>query len=220
MANLLERRIAPTVAGLQGGLAVAILQWGNPGPVPMHFNLAGEVDRYGSRQEAAILVGAMALLTLLGPMLLRTLSRRRGEDADDFREANVILLGVTTLVCTLLACLAFGLITPDRGLLGAMSAISAILAVVGAYLGKVGPNAMVGVRTPWTFASRLAWDKANRLAGRLFFWAGLIGFFVAPFAPQPVGLQAFTVVVLAITALSVFESWRVWRSDPDRAGAL
>lgn len=84
----------------------------------------------------------------------------------------------------------------------------------------MGPNALVGVRTPWTYASRLAWDKANRLAGRLFFWFGLLGFAAAPLVPQPAGMRAVVVATIAIAALAVFESWRVWRDDPERRSAF
>ena len=38
----------------------------------------------------------------------------------------------------------------------------------------------------------------------------------APLAPQPLGALSLTAAVLIVAALSVFESWRVWRSDPDR----
>jgi uncharacterized membrane protein len=119
-----------------------------------------------------------------------------------------------------MAALAFGLIGANEGS-GAlmMVVVGAILAVSGAYLGKVGPNPLVGVRTPWTFASRLAWDKSNRLAGRLFFWGGLASFIAAPLAPQPLGMQATIAGALLAAAAAVFESWRVWRTDPDRHGA-
>ena len=86
----------------------------------------------------------------------------------------------------------------------------------GALLGKTSPNALVGVRTPWTFSSPLAWEKANRLAGRLFFWGGVAGGLAMPFAPQPAGFKAVTLGALAVAAVAVFESWRVWRGDPDR----
>lgn len=220
MATRLERLVVPAVAAAQAGVALAILNWGPTGPIPMHFAWDGSVDRYGGRSESAAIVGAMALLTLAGPFAIRVLSRRRLDQPDEFREATLMLVGVTSLICALAASLAFGLIGEASGPLGAMSAVSAILTVVGAYLGKVSPNALIGVRTPWSFASRLAWDKSNRLAGRLFFWLGLAGFLAAPFLPQPAGLQGFAFLIVAAAGLAVFESWRVWRADPDRTGAL
>ena len=59
-------------------------------------------------------------------------------------------------------------------------------------------------------------DRSNRLAGRLFFWIGLAGLAAAPFAPQPLGVYALIGAILIAAALSVLESWRVWRDDPER----
>ena len=59
-------------------------------------------------------------------------------------------------------------------------------------------------------------DRSNRLAGRLFFWIGLGLILAAPIAPQPAASIAMPVVILVAAIWPVFESWRVWRSDPDR----
>jgi uncharacterized membrane protein len=75
---------------------------------------------------------------------------------------------------------------------------------------------VVGVRTPWTYKSRLAWDRSNRLAGRLLFLIGLAGLVSAPWAVQPLALIALIVAILVAAVWSVIESWRVWRTDPDR----
>ena len=48
------------------------------------------------------------------------------------------------------------------------------------------------------------------------FLLGLGGLVTAPFAPQPLGLQVLIGGVLIAAAWAVFESWRVWRADPDR----
>jgi uncharacterized membrane protein len=91
-----------------------------------------------------------------------------------------------------------------------------VYVVAGAFVGKTSPGPFAGVRTYWSLRSRLAWDKSNRLAGRLMFWGGLVALAASPFAPQPLGVQALIAWILATCAAAVFESWRVWRSDPER----
>ena len=97
-----------------------------------------------------------------------------------------------------------------------MAGLSLIFILTGAFLGRVGPNPVVGVRTPWTYKSRLAWDRSNRLAGRLLFLIGLAGLVSAPWAIQPFALIVLIVAVIVAAVWSVIESWRVWRTDPDR----
>ena len=222
MRNWFDRTGVVIVAAAQAATALAILMYGDAGPIPMHFGWDGQADRFGDRREPAALAAAMALLSLFGAAGMRTLSRRRDSPDDSgLRAAKRVLLGVTSMICALMAALGFGLVSADETApIGIMACLGALLFVSGNYLGKVGPNALVGVRTPWTYASRLAWDKANRLAGRLFFWCGLVAFAAAPIAPQPTGLQVTVTAVVIIAAAAVFESWRVWRIDPDRRSAF
>jgi len=203
----------------QFGLAFAIARVGPTHPLPMHLNADGAVDRWGGRGEMALVVLTLAVVSALVSVIRWASTRKReAEVRRGLLFSQLAMVWVLSLIALLAACLTWGW-TDQPGPRFGMALISSILAFVGALLGKTSPNALIGVRTPWTFGSRLAWDKANRLAGRLFFWGGLVGTIAAPVAPQPEGFRAVTFGVLAIAAISIFESWRVWRSDPDRGRA-
>lgn len=218
MAGWLNRRTAFAVGGAQALAALAILRFGQDAPIPVHFGMDGTADRYGDRLEVAALVGSMALLTLLSPLLFSVLGRRRGDPPPEtLHYALLVVMLVTTSIICVMAALAFGLVGSGRTPgMAVMAVIGGVMAGAGAWMGKVGPNPLVGLRTPWALTSRLAWDKSNRLAGRLFFWGGLASLLTAPLAPQPIGMQVTVIGVLAAVVASVIESWRVWRTDPER----
>lgn len=221
MKDRLSTLAAAAVVVAQAGLALAIWRLADQEPIPMQFGFNGEVGRWGDRNEAAVVVAVMAASSGLGLWALPHLSRRRDAGGGELSAARGVLLIATSLASILIAALAFRLLGPETmGGATGMAVFSAIFAAIGAYLGKVGPNPLVGVRTPWTYASRLAWDKANRLAGRLFFWGGLGGLLLAPVAPQPAGFQVVIAGTVVVAAVVVVESWRVWRSDPDRRSAF
>lgn len=198
----------------QFGLAGAIALFGPTHPLPMHFNAEGQVDRWGDRLEMAMMVLILAVVSAL-IAVAHWRATREGQAKAGQAKALFVTQLVLTLIALLNASLTWGWFDQPGPRFG-MAMVSAIVGVVGAVLGKTSPNALIGVRTPWTFGSRLAWDKANRLAGRLFFWGGLAGMIAAPFAPQPEGFRAVTFGVLAIAVIVVIESWRVWLIDPDR----
>lgn len=220
MTQSLSRFLAPVAAAGQAGLGLYVWKFGSTAPIPMHFGLSGEVDRWGDRQEAALMIGGMAALTLLIAWAMDWSARQTWADEARRRGLGYAKsLGVAAPV--LLSAMMAGLaLSPDPSALGGqqvvLTAVCALLAVMGAMMGKIAPNALIGVRTPWSLTSKLAWEKSNRLAGRLFFWGGLAGVFLAPVAPEPLGMQVMFVTVLLIGALTVLESWRVWRSDPER----
>jgi uncharacterized membrane protein len=212
-----------TTAGIvvlaQLALAAYTARFGTTGPVPMHFDLAGNPDRWGDRTEAAgaILIIAAITAACAGAMAF---SLRTSQPDAARRRGLTLGMGLILAVVGAVALLPFTLATPmfsavEAGRMGG-AFLCLILAVAGAVLGKVPPNALVGVRTPWSLTSRLAWDRSNRLAGRLFFWGGLIGLPITPLLPSQVAMAGVTTAVLLIAVYVVFESWRVWKSDPDR----
>ncbi len=210
---------AGAVVLAQMALAAFTATQGTTGPVAMHFDFAGNVDRWGDRSEAALVILAVAVING-GTAAAMAYGIRSGRpDAARGRGLNIgifIGLAVTAAVAMLPAIVAWpGFDAASGGRLGA-ALLCLALGLAGALLGKVPPNALVGVRTPWSLNSRLAWDHSNRTAGRLFFWGGLIGLPITLLVPQQIAMGGVIAAVLLIGFYVVFESWRVWRTDPDR----
>ncbi|RSB47100.1 MULTISPECIES: SdpI family protein [Brevundimonas] len=217
--TVLDAFTALTVAGLVA-LAVWILTAGPTTPLPMHFDIHGQPDRWGDRNELAGVIGFMAVMAAItaGPMswyAKRTpdTARRRGLEVGQF-VSLLAIGGVSAFMVWTILGHAASQAAPSMTLIGAL--MSLLFAVMGAFMGRIAPNPIVGLRTPWNYKSRLAWDRSNRLAGRLFFWLGVLGLITAPVAPQPLGFSLLIGGVLIAALWSVFESWRVWRADPDR----
>ena len=186
----------------------------------MHFDIHGQPDRWGDRNELAGVIGFMAVMAAItaGPMswyAKRTpdAARRRGLEVGQL-VSLLAIGGVSAFMVWTILGHAASQAAPSMTLIAAL--MSLLFAVMGAFMGRVAPNPIVGLRTPWNYKSRLAWDRSNRLAGRLFFWLGVLGLITAPVAPQPLSFGLLIGGVLIAALWSVFESWRVWRDDPDR----
>lgn len=185
--------------------------------MPVHYGLDGQADRWGGRLEVGGLIAALGLMILVVAGGMGLAATRTGDPAR--RRA----LRMAQLVA-LIPLLGVALFAGGASLSGAtsiagglpMAGLSLILLGAGAFMGRVGPNPFVGVRTPWTYKSRLAWDRSNRLAGRLMFVLGLFGLAASAVAPQPAGMIALAAGLGVALLWAVAESWRVWRADPDR----
>ena len=200
-----------------GGLGVWTVFAGPTELLPIHWNAAGQADDWGARETVGGVLVGMALLTLLLGGGMSAAAGRAGDPARAraLRYGQLVVILTLPLV-SLLAASASLSGTTDIGGAVPVALIGLVLLLMGAFLGRVGPNPFVGVRTPWAYKSRLAWDRSNRLAGRLFFVIGLAGLLTAPFAPRPLNLYVLLTAIVVAALWSVVESWRVWRSDPDR----
>ena len=189
----------------------------------MHFDMHGNVDRWGSRLEAAGVLLGFAVLTLgLESMMKRVLAR--ADVAAGTRKSLVAARVCTALgfafVTALLVALGLGRVQPGADPLwiarwGLVLAWVGVL-VVGALLGKAGPNPWVGLRVYWTRRSRLAWERANRMLGHIYFLGSLTGLALLPIVDEAHGYALLLAVVLGGALVATIESWRVWRADPER----
>lgn len=207
------------VAVAIGAFALWVGIAGPEGPLPMHFDARGNPDRWGDRTELAGVLGVLAVLAValglpMGWYARRTPDPARARGLALGQLINILAIGGVTVL------MAISILGPTdtatRSPAWAMAGAGVLLIVVGAGLGRVAPNPIIGVRTPWTYKSRLSWDRSNRLAGRLLFWIGVGAVLAAPIAPQPVGIGVLVAASIGACVWTVFESWRVWRTDPDR----
>lgn len=206
---------------VQAAVAFYIDRAGPIGPIAVHFDFHGHPNGWGDRHALAMGVVALGAVTLLINLALRLPLFTGGlGDKRTNGVARGLILAAAALVTALLASLASA---PGGGLdAQRLPLIIAFLVfvVAGAFMGKASPNPFVGVRVYWTLRSRLAWDKANRLMGRILFCGGLIGALAMPFVDLDRDMVLVMAWLLAVTlgggAIAIIESWRVWRSDPER----
>ena len=199
------------------GLGVWTIFAGPTELMPTHWSASGEADDWGTRELVGGILAGMGALTLALGVGMGMFARRASDPARAraLRYAQLVVVLTLPLIALLGASASLSGLT-DIGGVAPVALISLVLLLLGAFLGRVGPNPFVGVRTPWAYKSRLAWDRSNRLAGRLFFVIGLAGLLTAPFAPRPLNLYALLAAILLAAGWSIVESWRVWRTDPDR----
>jgi uncharacterized membrane protein len=188
---------------------------------PVHWNAAGEPDRYGGKLEAFALLPGLAIVMsaiFAAAPLIDPRGRNLAQSGSVLLTVWIGTLGVLAAGQAALTLVAVGVIAPEGQLAPRLVLLSvcALLVVLGNALGKARPNWFVGVRTPWTLSSDKAWDVTHRWAGRGFVASGLLGGAAIALAPVPAGLTVFFALIAVTAVGSIALSFLVWRSDPDR----
>jgi uncharacterized membrane protein len=212
-------RLALALFAAQIAAAIGVGLNGPTGAIPSHFDFQGHADGWTDRTGLAVTLAGMAILGLLMSLGLG-LAVARADDAGRRRGLTAAQAVATFLFPAIAALAVFISLGASDGAADRspplMFGVSLLMLGAGAVMGRVGPNPFVGVRTPWAYKSRLAWDRSNRLIGRLWFLGGLIGLAASPFVPQSAGFQVLLAWMIGTAILAAIESWRVWRTDPDR----
>lgn len=182
--------------------------------LPVHWNAAGEADRYGGKAEALLLLPAVMVGVLLLFSLIRFIDPLRANIARSGQAYRAVLLGVLFFMAVLhtgaiLSALGYPI---NIGLLAA-PAVGLMFVVMGNYMGKIRRNYMFGVRTPWTLASDLAWNKTHRITGKLFVLSGLLTI-GATFLGPTIAFFTMMASILSTVIFAMIYSYLVWKRDP------
>ncbi len=169
-----------------------------PAQTPVHWNIHGQVDRYGPRFWVAatpvLLILAFAALTLLLPVI----SPRKFE-IEPFAQVYAIIMlaiqGVMLVVGTSVLLAGAGYAVPIPTI--AMLSVGVLFLILGNYMGKLRKNFFIGIRTPWTLASAAVWERTHRLAGWLFMLGGLVAIGCA-LAGVPLGVALAGLLVAGL----------------------
>lgn len=193
-------------------VGASVYAWNRvPDTLPVSWNAQGEVQRFGSKIEALVVMPLASLVLWLVAFF------QRGAQAPNARLRNSIL----TIVAVGLAPLHVGMVA---NLLGADIAITRlaaftvgiILLFTGNLVPKARPNLWMGIRTRWALDSRVSWQKVNRAAGWLLSGAGMA--FIATALLTSSGVVLYLLV--GITVLGAFGlvlySYLVWKGDSAR----
>jgi len=194
--------------------------------LPVHWGPDGRPDRFLPRAEALqtlwILPGVslgmaavMAIIPAIDPFRGNIeRSARAYLTAWIGAQALLVLAAIGAAVLTVRA--AGGDADGNEFVRWIIAGTGLLFVFLGDALPKTRPNFFVGVRTPWTLMSDLAWQKTHRLAGWLFVLAGLWTIAAAFLFDGIHIVFAMMGPILLTVAVSAVHSWMVWRTDPDR----
>ncbi|MBX3011599.1 MAG: SdpI family protein [Caldilineaceae bacterium] len=210
---LLSAVILAVMAGLS---AWAWFQLPADALLPVHWNVAGEVDRYGSKWEGLWLLPAVSLGIILLFRVIRAIDPLRANLERSMQAYHAVLLGTLFFMAVLhvgavLAAVGYPI---NIGLLAA-PALGVLFIIIGNYMGKIRRNYMLGVRTPWTLTSELSWNKTHRLTGKLFILSGLL-IIAASFWSATVAFYTMMGTLLGTVAFALIYSYLIWKRDPAR----
>lgn len=182
--------------------------------IPVHWNAAGQVDRYGGKAEGLLLLPAVVVGVLVLFNVIRYIDPLRVNIERSGQAYRAVLLGVLFFMAVLhggavLSAVGYPI---NIGLLAA-PAVGLMFIVMGNYMGKIRRNYMFGVRTPWTLASELSWNKTHRLSGKLFVLSGVL-VILASLWSSVWAFYVMTATILGTVLFTMIYSYWVWKSDP------
>lgn len=179
-----------------------------------HWNASGQTDGSMPKSVGAFFVPGMMLFFLVLYALIPRIDPLK-KNLGAFRKEYDLLW------CALIAFLAYIHAIMLLWNLGARfelvrwmtPAFAVLWYVLGIVMGRAKRNWFVGIRTPWTLANDLVWDKTHTFGARLFKATALIAL-LGLFVPTEWAVWCIVIPALVTSFSSIVYSYLVWKRLP------
>ncbi len=187
-----------------------------PEIIPIHWNIDGEIDGYAPKQVGAFLLPIISLIVALIFVAIPFVEPNKKNLKKFMKQYNIMAI----LLIAFLAYLHYLVLYASIGEQINMSrmiapAIGILFFYIGIVLEKAKQNYTVGIRTPWTLASEITWEKTHKLGAILFKISGIISF-TGLFIPNYAFILMFFPIIISAVILVIY-SFYIFRTDKNKS---
>ncbi len=195
-----------------------------PDQVPMHYDAAGNIDRWGSKYENLIFPVIILAVSLFWTLFIRYYEKKALKAIDEKESAgarsNAKVLGIASLCMVAMSTVMQGFIlygAYNEAVSGAatwsidIGKVSVILMgiifiILGNFMTKTRINSTVGVRVSWSTYNDNTWRKSNRFGAYAIMIAGVVTIIMAVLLKNSFGaaMAAVGAVLLASVVTLVY----------------
>lgn len=145
-----------------------------PDTIPIHWNINGQIDHYGSKYFCLIL-SFLPFLSYYGMLFTKKIDPNQNEikarkETYEFMRKVIALLFIAIQVFFYYMILA----KEANVQIGLCFILGIFLIIIGNYMPKVPQNYFLGVRTPWALKNEIVWKKTNKVGGYCFIGLGIL----------------------------------------------
>lgn len=188
-----------------------------PQQIPAHYNLSGQIDRWGSPLELLL----VPLLILAAGLLMRHLviPRLMRQNPNNSPQALTAVLCCVLLMANLLnGVMLFSALSsdsfadPGEAFICIVNVLMGLMLILlGNFMPKVKRNGAFGLRTKWSMANDTCWNLCQRMGGLSLMVTGALIVLGALLLPPAYSTAALLVLLLLDAVFSTVYSYQVYQ---------
>ena len=187
-----------------------------PERIPIHFNIKGEVDGWGSPESIFLSPAIMGLTSLFVFFIFSNITKLDPKRYKDANPANYLALGLGVVIFMCLISLSILYATVNESLRDGKFAfllIGLAFSAFGLYMPKLKQNYFVGMRLPWTLENVANWEATHQYAGKIWAIGGLLIALCAILFDGVIQMIIFFSLVFLIVILPIIFSYRFFKKS-------
>lgn len=203
---------------------LAIVWTGIPQTVPMHFDLKGNVDQYGTKTDLLIMTAVLTGFNMLGYLMILNIYKidPKKYAAQNKERLRSIGFSVSLYLAAVSAMLIYVISTNHVNIVMkfVFIAMGLLFALIGNNMYNLKPNYFAGMRLPWTLENEDNWRATHHVAGRLWFFGGLVIALLAFVLNEQWSVYSTFIALSFLIFIPVIYSYRYYkRSQQKNSGS-
>lgn len=198
----LRKELPIIIIALLPAIYLAMIWEALPDKVPLHWNLRGEIDRWGSKNELLLIPFILPIPTYLLMTVVPYLDPKKKLElmGGKFQQLKFLITLSMSALAIFLLYIAKNQTAESLHLIFAL--LGLFFAGLGNFLQSIKPNYFIGIRTPWTLENDQVWRDTHRFAGIIWIAGGISIVFLSFYLEKsPDTLLTLFFVVVGILAL-------------------
>ena len=176
-----------------------------PEKVPMHWNGAGEIDRYGDKKELLVMLFMLVGITYFVFLIIPSIDPKQ-KLQNMGNKLNNLRMILTLFMSGLAVFILYSVQQKTSNPSFVLAIIGLLFAFLGNYFKTIKPNYFIGIRTPWTLENEEVWKKTHLMGGKLWFVGGLL-MALTFVLPNKIQFYTFIGIVTVITIVPIVYSY-------------
>jgi len=178
-----------------------------PKKVPMHWNIRGEIDRFGDKTELILIPILLPLLTYIIFLVIPKIDPKQKikKMGNKYQHLKIVLTTLMSILALLIIYSAKNQSFANPNYIVLLIGISFI--ILGNYFKTIKPNYFIGIRTPWALENETVWKKTHNLAGKMWFIGGVIIVILSLILEKQMNFTIFMIITGIITIIPVGYSY-------------
>ena len=176
-----------------------------PEKVPMHWNGAGEIDRYGDKKELLVMLFMLVGITYFVFLIIPSIDPKQ-KLQNMGNKLNNLRMILTLFMSGLAVFILYSVQQKTSNPSFVLAIIGLLFAFLGNYFKTIKPNYFIGIRTPWTLENEEVWKKTHLMGGKLWFVGGLL-MALTFVLPNKIQFYTFIGIVTVISIVPIVYSY-------------
>ncbi|CAM1363629.1 Uncharacterized membrane protein [Tenacibaculum soleae] len=178
-----------------------------PEEVPMHWNIKGEIDRYGEKIELLLIPILLPLLIYIIFLVVPKIDPKNkiSKMGNKYQHIKILLTTFMSILALFIIYTAKNQSFANPNYIVLLVGISYI--ILGNYFKTIKANYFIGIRTPWTLENETVWKETHKLGGKMWFVGGIIVVISSLILNKQLNFTLFMIITGIITIVPIVFSY-------------